>query len=61
MAGKTDSIAVTARIPTRIFERMEREAENSHSTMTRVIVKALEEYLTDPCPACDGTGVKGGR
>ena len=55
-AGKSDTIAVTARIPAPIYEQMERDAEATHSTITRVIIKALQNYLSEPCPRCDGVG-----
>lgn len=49
---KQKSVAVTARVPGNVFRRLMQEAENTESTYTRIIVRALQDYLGTPCPKC---------
>lgn len=47
---KTISMAI--RVPAGLWRRIEAEADATNSTMTRIVLQAVQEKLGDQCPKC---------
>lgn len=46
------TIPMALRVPGPLWRRIEKEAEVTNSTMTRIVLQAVTDYLGDECPTC---------
>lgn len=54
---QTPSKQIPIRLPQTIYDELRQEAQRRHTSMTQVVIQALDQVLANHrCPTCHGTG-----